>query len=158
LLPQIQSVIALETDLIANLANITAMLQQAFGFFWVGIGFGSFYRIAFGKGVCATKTNCSFWVPFHEGTLACTFDTTALLLARDLYVARLHSNKKQALLCLQTCRFTSKAERYEQLLPQIQSVIALETDLIANLANITAMLQQTIWLFLGRLLSNCPIR
>lgn len=39
LLPQIKAVIFDEPDLIANLANISAMLKEAFDFFWVG-----FYR------------------------------------------------------------------------------------------------------------------
>lgn len=39
LLPQIQAVIAPEADLMANLANVAAILKEAFGFFWVG-----FYR------------------------------------------------------------------------------------------------------------------
>ncbi len=34
--PQIEALISLETDLIANLANISAALKQAFGFYWVG--------------------------------------------------------------------------------------------------------------------------
>lgn len=36
LLPQIEALIAEETDLIANLANVAASLKQAFGFYWVG--------------------------------------------------------------------------------------------------------------------------
>jgi L-methionine (R)-S-oxide reductase len=39
LLPQIEAVIADVDDLIANLANLAAMLKQAFNFHWVG-----FYR------------------------------------------------------------------------------------------------------------------
>ncbi|MGB7209490.1 MAG: GAF domain-containing protein [Pyrinomonadaceae bacterium] len=34
--PQIAALIAGESDLIANLANVTAVLKEAFGFFWVG--------------------------------------------------------------------------------------------------------------------------
>ena len=34
--PQIEALVAGETDLVANLANITAVLREAFGFFWVG--------------------------------------------------------------------------------------------------------------------------
>jgi GAF domain-containing protein len=34
--PQIEALISSETDLIANLANISAALKQAFGFYWVG--------------------------------------------------------------------------------------------------------------------------
>ncbi len=55
--PQIKSLVADETDLIANLANIAAVLKEAFGFFWVG-----FYL---------TKENQLVLAPF-QGTLACT--------------------------------------------------------------------------------------
>ena len=36
LLPQIEALIADESDLVANLANIAAVLKTAFDFFWVG--------------------------------------------------------------------------------------------------------------------------
>src|SRR5688572_25964334 len=66
LLPQIEALIAGETDAIANLANIAAVLKEAFGFFWVGfylvkgdqLVLGPFQgplactRIAFDQGVC----------------------------------------------------------------------------------------------------------
>lgn len=66
LIPQIAALMEGETDLVANLANITAALNEAFGFFWVGfylkkeaqLVLGPFQgpvactRIAFGKGVC----------------------------------------------------------------------------------------------------------
>jgi GAF domain-containing protein len=35
-IPQIEALISTESDLIANLANISAVLKEAFGFFWVG--------------------------------------------------------------------------------------------------------------------------
>ena len=64
--PQIESLIAGERDLVANLANSAAALKEAFGFFWVGfyiakdgeLVLGPFQgpvactRIAFDKGVC----------------------------------------------------------------------------------------------------------
>lgn len=64
--PQIDALVAGETDLIANLANITAALKEAFGFFWVGFyivkenqlvlsafqGSIACTRIHFDKGVC----------------------------------------------------------------------------------------------------------
>ena len=34
--PQIGSLIAVESDIIANLANVAAVLKEAFGFFWIG--------------------------------------------------------------------------------------------------------------------------
>ncbi len=64
--PQIESLISGEIDLIANLANVAAVLKEAFGFFWVGfylvkndqLVLGPFQgplactRIDFDKGVC----------------------------------------------------------------------------------------------------------
>lgn len=69
LIPQLLALIETETDLYANLANITAGLKEAFDFFWVGfylvkegeLVLGPFQgpvactRIAFGKGVCGTS-------------------------------------------------------------------------------------------------------
>lgn len=66
LLPQIAGLLAGETDKYANLANISAALHEAFGFFWVGfylvkdnqLVLGPFQgpvactRIPFQKGVC----------------------------------------------------------------------------------------------------------
>lgn len=68
LLPQIAALVAGEPNYIANSANITAALWQAFGFLWTGFYFvdgdelvlGPFQgpiactRIAMGKGVCGT--------------------------------------------------------------------------------------------------------
>jgi GAF domain-containing protein len=66
LYPQIQSLLAGETDLYANLGNIVAAIHDIFGFFWVGfylvkgdeLVLGPFQgpvactRIPFHKGVC----------------------------------------------------------------------------------------------------------
>lgn len=68
LLPQIKALLEVETDTIANFANISAVLKEAFGFLWVGfyivkqeqLVLGPFQgriactRINFGKGVCGT--------------------------------------------------------------------------------------------------------
>ena len=66
-IPQIEALISSETDLIANLANISAALKQAFGFYWAGfymdnqageLVLGPFQgpiactRIRYDKGVC----------------------------------------------------------------------------------------------------------
>ncbi|MBK8465546.1 MAG: GAF domain-containing protein [Chloracidobacterium sp.] len=55
--PQIAALVEGETDLISNLANIAAVLKEAFGFFWVG-----FYLVKDGQLVLG---------PF-QGPLACT--------------------------------------------------------------------------------------
>ena len=90
LIPQLESLIADEVDLTANLANIAAALKQTFDFFWVGfylvkgnqLVLGPFQgpiactRIDFGKGVCGTawKEKKSIVVPNVEefpGHIAC---------------------------------------------------------------------------------------
>ena len=68
LLPQIEALTVYETDLVANLANISSALHQVFSWWWVGFywvkenelvlapfqGSIACTRIAFGKGVCGT--------------------------------------------------------------------------------------------------------
>lgn len=68
LLPQIKAVIEDESDLIANMANVVAMLHETFGFWWTGfyrvvgeeLVLGPFQgpmactRIKKGRGVCGT--------------------------------------------------------------------------------------------------------
>lgn len=69
LIPQIEALLFGETDLIANLANVTAALKEQFGWFWVGfylvkndeLVLGPFQgpvactRIQIGKGVCGAS-------------------------------------------------------------------------------------------------------
>ena len=68
LLPQIKAVVEGEPDLIANMANVSAMLHETFGFWWTGfyrvegeeLVLGPFQgpmactRIRKGRGVCGT--------------------------------------------------------------------------------------------------------
>jgi GAF domain-containing protein len=91
LLPQIQAVMDENADLIANMANMAAMLHETFGFWWTGfyrvIGnelvLGPFQgplactRIAYGRGVCGTawKERKTIVVPDVEqfpGHIACS--------------------------------------------------------------------------------------
>jgi L-methionine (R)-S-oxide reductase len=57
LIPQIKGLLEGETDLTANLANITAALREQFGWFWIG-----FYLV---------KNNELVLAPF-QGPVACT--------------------------------------------------------------------------------------
>ena len=90
-LPQIESVVNGESDMVANMANIAAILHETFGFWWTG-----FYRvegkelilgpfqgpvacmhIPFGRGVCgsAWKQRTTLVVPDVEkfpGHIACS--------------------------------------------------------------------------------------
>ena len=91
LLPQIEAVMDKKADVIANMANMAAMLHETFGFWWTGfyrvIGdelvLGPFQgplactRIAYGRGVCGTawKEHRTVVVPDVErfpGHIACS--------------------------------------------------------------------------------------
>ena len=48
LMPQIEALVSGETDLIVNMANVAAVLHEAFGFWWTG-----FYRVT-GEGLQVT--------------------------------------------------------------------------------------------------------
>jgi L-methionine (R)-S-oxide reductase len=92
--PQIEALTTGETDRTANLANTTAALRQAFGFFWVGfylvqgeeLVLGPFQgpiactRIRRGRGVCGTswaeaRTVLVPDVEAFPGHIACSSDS-----------------------------------------------------------------------------------
>ena len=91
LIPQLASLVESESDITANLANISAALHQTFGWLWVGfyqvkdneLVLGPFQgpvactRIKFGKGVCgsAWKNATSLFVADVDkfpGHIACS--------------------------------------------------------------------------------------
>lgn len=91
LLPQLRSLTENETDVIANMANISAALKEVFGWWWVGfylvrndeLVLGPFQgpiactRIKYGRGVCGTawKEKQTLLVPDVEqfpGHIACS--------------------------------------------------------------------------------------
>lgn len=91
IIPQIEALVSTESDLIANLANVSAVLKEAFNFFWVGfylvkndeLVLGPFQgplactRIRYGRGVCgnAWKESRTLVVPDVEafpGHIACS--------------------------------------------------------------------------------------
>ena len=95
ILPQIESITGDESDLIANLANVSAILREAFDLFWVGfylvkvspdgqeLVLGPFQgplactRIAYGRGVCgsAWERRATLIVPDVDkfpGHIACS--------------------------------------------------------------------------------------
>jgi GAF domain-containing protein len=122
LIPQIKGLLEGETDLIANLANITAALKEQFGWFWVGFylvkpvtiktsagrenelvvapfqGPVACTRIKKGKGVCGTswKEEKTIIVPDVEkfpGHIACSS-----LSRSEIVVPVIRNNKVVAVL------------------------------------------------------------
>lgn len=93
-LPQVVALCDGEGDMIAKMANVSALLHREFGFWWTG-----FYRvvqgelllgpfqgplacvhIGFGRGVCGTawKEHCTVVVPdveLFEGHIACSSES-----------------------------------------------------------------------------------
>jgi GAF domain-containing protein len=107
LYPQIQSLLAGETDLYANLANIAAAIHDIFGFFWVGfylvkgdeLVLGPFQgpvactRIPFHKGVCGhayteRKTVIVPNVDEFPGHIACASDSKS-----EIVIPVFHENR-----------------------------------------------------------------
>jgi len=98
-LPQARSLVGGETDLIANMANLSALLHRAFGFWWTGfyrvcgdeLVLGPFQgplactRIPFGKGVCgsAWQREETIVVPDVEkfpGHIACSSESRSKIV------------------------------------------------------------------------------
>ena len=93
---QVKAVVAGETDMIANMANVASILHETFGFWWTGfyraegkeLVLGPFQgplactRIPYGKGVCGTAwaKNETVIVPnVHEfaGHIACSGESNS---------------------------------------------------------------------------------
>lgn len=112
LLPQVQGLLSGESDPIANMANLVAILHQEMGFWWTGfyrveeeeLVLGPFQgpiactRIAYGRGVCGTawKEKRTVVVPDVEqfpGHIACS-----ALSKSEIVVPVWHKNKITAVL------------------------------------------------------------
>ena len=112
LIPQIQALIGIETDLVANLANVAAALKEVFHFFWVGfylvkndqLVLGPFQgpvactRIQLGRGVCGQSWKEKETILVHDveafpGHIACSS-----LSKSEIVVPLLKNNKVVAVL------------------------------------------------------------
>lgn len=81
LYPQIEALVASESDLVANLANIAAALKEAFGFFWVG-----FYLVKEGQlvlGPFQGPIACTR-IPFHKGVCGACYTQRETILVPDV--------------------------------------------------------------------------
>ena len=137
LLPQLQSLTAEETDIVANMANIAAALKQTFDFFWVGFyvvkekilvlapfqGPLACTRIQYGKGVCGTawKEARTIVVPDVEqfpGHIACSSDSRS-----EIVVPVIRDGKVVAVLDIDSDKLNAfdetDAEYLERLCKQI---------------------------------------
>lgn len=144
LYPQLQGLLAHETDLIACLANTAAALRQTFGFFWVGfylvkgqeLVLGPFQgdiactRIAYGRGVCgsAWAQGQTLVVPDVEafpGHIACSSASRSEIVVpvRDLQGAIV------AVLDIDSDRLEDFSEAVDR--PALEQLVALLTPRFA---------------------------
>lgn len=137
LLPQIEAVIQPETDLIANLANVAAMLKESLGFFWVGfyrnledeLVLGPFQgplactRIAFEKGVCgaAATRQETLVVPDVEkfpGHIACSSESKS-----EIVVPLVHEGRTELVLDVDSDKLDDFSEIDQRFLEQLMAYI-----------------------------------
>ena len=81
IIPQIQALIESESDLTANLANVAAVLKEAFGFFWVGFYIAKEGQLVLGPfqgPVACTR------IPFHKGVCGASYSQQKTLIVPDV--------------------------------------------------------------------------
>ena len=138
LLPQIKAVVEDEPDLIANMANVAAMLHETFGFWWTGfyrvegeeLVIGPFQgpmactRIRKGRGVCGTAwlkeaTQVVPDVDKFPGHIACSSASRS-----EIVVPIFHEGKVIAVLDIDSERLNTFDETDRQNLEQIVKMLS----------------------------------
>ena len=135
----IQSVIEGECDIIANMANMSALLHEEFGFWWTGfyrvdqesgqLVLGPFQgpvactRIPFGKGVCGTAWERAETVivpDVHQfpGHIACSSASNS-----EIVVPVFHGKKVIAVLDIDSTEFNTFDQTDKEWLEKIVSLI-----------------------------------
>ena len=137
ILLQIESLVAGETDMIAKMANVAAVLHEAFGFWWTGfyrvegqqLVLGPFQgpiactRIPYGKGVCGTAWQRAETVivpDVHEfaGHIACSSASNS-----EIVVPILRDQQVIAVLDIDSKDFNTFDETDQRYLEQISQLI-----------------------------------
>jgi L-methionine (R)-S-oxide reductase len=137
LMPQIEGLLAGETDLVANLANVAAALKEQFGWFWVGfylvkngeLVLGPFQgpvactRIRKGRGVCGSSWEkaATLIVPDVEkfpGHIACSS-----LSKSEIVVPLIRAGAVVAVLDVDSDTYDSFDETDRQYLEQLVQLI-----------------------------------
>jgi L-methionine (R)-S-oxide reductase len=138
LVSQIKALVELETDVVANMANICAALKEQFNFLWIGfylvkgkeLVLGPFQgpvactRIAYGKGVCGEawaqkKVIIVSDVEAFPGHISCSS-----LSKSEIVVPVMFKNEVIAVLDVDSARLDSFDEIDRQYLSQIIEMIS----------------------------------
>ncbi|MBR4130570.1 MAG: GAF domain-containing protein [Bacteroidaceae bacterium] len=137
LLPQIKAVVEDEPDLIANMANVAAMLHETFGFWWTGfyrvvdeeLVLGPFQgpmactRIKKGRGVCGTawlkeETQVVPDVDKFPGHIACSSASRS-----EIVVPVFQEGKVVAVLDIDSAQLATFDETDRQYLERIVQIL-----------------------------------
>ena len=137
LLPQIESLISGEPDFVARMANVSAVLHDAFGFWWTGfyrvdgneLVLGPFQgpvacmRIPFGRGVCGTawqKAQTIIVPNVHQfaGHIACSSASNS-----EIVVPLLQNGVVMAVLDIDSTDFDAFDDTDKLYLEQIVKII-----------------------------------
>ena len=137
LLPQIESLISGEPDFVARMANVSAVLHDAFGFWWTGfyrvdgneLVLGPFQgpvacmRIPFGRGVCGTawqKAQTIIVPDVHQfaGHIACSSASNS-----EIVVPLLQNGVVMAVLDIDSTDFDAFDDTDKLYLEQIVKII-----------------------------------
>jgi len=138
LLAQVKAMVKNESDTVANMANVAALIQEAFHFWWTGfyrvIGeqlvLGPFQgpvactRIGFGKGVCGTawkekRTIVVEDVEQFPGHIACSSESKS-----EIVVPLLKNNEVIGVLDIDSERLATFDATDKEWLEQIAEVVA----------------------------------
>ena len=135
----IQAVVEGESDIIANMANMSALLHEEFGFWWTGfyrveqesdqLVLGPFQgpvactRIQFGKGVCGTAWERAETVivpDVHQfpGHIACSSSSNS-----EIVVPVFHGKKVIAVLDIDSTEFNTFDQTDKEWLEKIVTLI-----------------------------------
>ena len=138
-LRMIQSVVEGESDMVANMANMAALLHEEFGFWWTGfyrvdqesdqLVLGPFQgpvactRIQFGKGVCGTAWERAETVivpDVHQfpGHIACSSASNS-----EIVVPVFHGKKVIAVLDIDSTEFNTFDQTDKEWLEKIVTLI-----------------------------------
>jgi GAF domain-containing protein len=139
LLAQVKAMVKDERDAVANMANVAALIQEAFRFWWTGfyrvIGeqlvLGPFQgpvactRIGFGKGVCGTswkekKTLVVEDVEQFPGHIACSSESRS-----EIVVPLFNSDEVIGVLDIDSEKLATFDETDKEWLEQIAEVVSV---------------------------------
>ena len=137
ILPQIEALIENEDDLIANLANISAVLKEAFNFYWVGFYIKKDSHLVLGpfQGPLACTR-----IPFHKGVCGACYTQKTTIIVPDVDQFPGHI----------ACSSASKSEIVIPIFDkngEVVMILDVDSDKLADFDEVDAAgLQAIIWL------------